>query len=161
MTNTCTAAEFGEWLSAQGACAEGRDWAAGNTPAAAWATCPRADWSLWAMARSGRWTPEQMVLAACLCAETALVYVPAGEERPRAAIETARRWARGEATRAEVAAAAWAASMGRTVSASTAAPIGLTLCALPLPFVLGFGQSAAICPNWLQLKAIYQKKDKP
>jgi hypothetical protein len=49
------------------------------------------------------------VLAACDCAESVLVYVPPGEERPRRAIEVARRWVRGEATVDEVRAAAGAA----------------------------------------------------
>ena len=51
-----------------------------------------------------------VVLAACDCAETALRYVPAGEDRPRRAIETARAWARGQATLAQVRAASSAAS---------------------------------------------------
>lgn len=44
-------------------------------------------------------------LLACAFAERALRFVPAGEERPRVAIETARRFVRGEATREELAAA--------------------------------------------------------
>ena len=51
-----------------------------------------------------------VVLAACDCAETALRYVPPGEDRPRRAIETARAWARGQATLAQVRAASSAAS---------------------------------------------------
>jgi len=52
---------------------------------------------------------KRSVIAACLCAETALKFVPAGEERPARAIATARAWARGEASIGEVHAAAVAA----------------------------------------------------
>ena len=50
------------------------------------------------------------MLAACDCAEAALTHVPAGVEHPRVAIETARQWARGEATDADVRSAAHAAT---------------------------------------------------
>jgi len=50
-----------------------------------------------------------VVKAACACARTALQYVPAGEERPRRAIERAEAWARGEETLETVRAAADAA----------------------------------------------------
>jgi hypothetical protein len=72
-----------------------------------WAECERPDWLLW---WAGHVVPRQeLVLAACDCAETALRYVPEGEDRPRLAIETARRWARGEADDQEARAAADAA----------------------------------------------------
>ena len=51
----------------------------------------------------------QIRLLACDFAETALKYVPAGEDRPRLAIETARRFVAGSATCEELA-AAWAAA---------------------------------------------------
>jgi len=44
-------------------------------------------------------------LMACDFAEAVLIYVPAGEDRPRRAIECARRFAAGDATREELAAA--------------------------------------------------------
>lgn len=53
-----------------------------------------------------RLSRQALVLLAAACARTALRYVPAGEERPRLAIETAEAWARGEATRDEARAAA-------------------------------------------------------
>jgi hypothetical protein len=67
--------------------------------ATAWKQCERGDWMLWLAGRlSG--PPEsasrkKLVLAACACARLSLPHVPAGEERPRIAIETAERWARG------------------------------------------------------------------
>lgn len=39
-----------------------------------------------------------VILAACACARLVLKYIPAGEMRPERAIETAERWAIGEAT---------------------------------------------------------------
>jgi hypothetical protein len=83
----------------------------------AWAECPRADWMLWLlghMAGQEGWpTRVQVVLAACECVEPALRRIPAGEERPRRAIEVARAWASGEIGEDVVEAAiddAWAAT---------------------------------------------------
>ena len=36
------------------------------------------------------------MLTACECARLALVHIPAGEDRPRLAIETAEKWAHGD-----------------------------------------------------------------
>lgn len=44
---------------------------------------------------------RRLVLAACDCAETVLHLVPTGKERPRIALETARSWCLGRATRKE------------------------------------------------------------
>ena len=84
-----------------GACAEAVEWAAKQkgTRQEMWERCPRADWLLWLAGRVAmHGSPEhrQVVLAACACARTVLHLVPAGEEHPRVAIETAERWARGE-----------------------------------------------------------------
>jgi hypothetical protein len=80
-----------------------------QTLAEAWNACERADWMLWLLARMYPDAPGPFRLACCACAETALRFVPKGEDRPRIAIETARRYARGLATPAELA-AAWAAA---------------------------------------------------
>ena len=66
----------------------------------AWQTCTDARWMLHAAARVA--DRPRIVLAACACARTVLDRVPAGEDRPRVAIETAERWARGEATTEDV-----------------------------------------------------------
>ena len=80
------------------ACDEAVEWAQNyKTFPAAWEACKRGDWMLWLAARSGV-DRKALVLAACACARPALKYVPKGEKRPRIAIETAERWARGEAT---------------------------------------------------------------
>jgi len=85
-----------------GACGDAVQWVGNRDLPTAWRECQRADWMLWLCSRmEGRegWpVRQQLVLAACACAETALCYVPAGEGRPKMAIATARRWARGDAT---------------------------------------------------------------
>ena len=75
-----------------------------------WKECERADLMLellGLMAGEPGWpTLERVVLMSADCAETVQHRVPAGEERPRKAIATARAWAVGEATIEEVRAAA-------------------------------------------------------
>ena len=92
-------------LTELGACAEAVKWAGRKTPKKAWETCKRGDWLLWIADKLnvGR---KLLVLAACACARTALKYVPAGEERPRLAIEAAERWADNPTEKNKVAAAA-------------------------------------------------------
>jgi hypothetical protein len=79
-----------------------KEWAHGKSFHVVWTTWKRGDWLLWLcgkMADKKGWpTRKQLILAACSCAETALKFVPEGEERPRIAIETARKWALGKAT---------------------------------------------------------------
>ena len=100
------------WLASLNACGEAVRWASDRDLLTAWRDCERADWMLWLcgkMVGAPTWpTRKQLVLAACACAETALRLVPTGEDRPRRAIETARRWAHheGAVTFAEVRAAA-------------------------------------------------------
>jgi len=69
-------------------------------------------------------TPDEerdVRLIACDLAEAVLHFVPAGEERPRQAIETARRFVRGEATHTELVAARAAARDAARTSAGAAA----------------------------------------
>jgi hypothetical protein len=88
---------------------------------AAWARCERGDWMLWIAARLGV-DRKLVVAAACACARLALPHVPAGEERPRIAIETAEAWCRGEATIEQVrASASSAAASASAYSAYSAA----------------------------------------
>ena len=111
---------FREQLVEMDACAKAVEWVGEKTMAEAWATCERADWMLWLVTRiDGSYTPR-LRLAACACARTSLKYVPAGEDRPRLAIECAERYARGEATKDELAAAR-AASWGAARASAGAA----------------------------------------
>jgi len=111
-------------LVKMGACKEVVAWVGNRDITAAWAECERADWMLWLADRVMARKP--VVLAACACARTALQYVPAGEDRPRVAIETTEAWARGEVTIAEVRtadayAAAYAAAYAYAAYAAYAA----------------------------------------
>ena len=82
-----------------GACSPARDWAKGKTLEQIWITCERADWLLWLIGKmcgkKGWPDRKAIVLVACDCAELALPYVEIGDNRPRCAIETARKWVRG------------------------------------------------------------------
>jgi hypothetical protein len=95
-------AHWSKTLDDLGACQEGLEWSRGQeSPKAAWEACERADWMLWYIGATIGGDPEsaerkKLVLCACECARTALKHVPAGECRPRIAIKTAERWARGE-----------------------------------------------------------------
>ena len=60
------------------------------------------------------------VWLACAVARSALWHVPAGEDRPRLAIETAERWVRGQATVGECRAAADAADAAAYAAAYAA-----------------------------------------
>ena len=91
--------DFGK---SKGACVEALRWLSTQTDAEqAWLTCERPDWMIWYAARRGV-DRNVLVRIACDCARTASRFVPAGEDRPRIAIETTERWIAGEATIAEV-----------------------------------------------------------
>jgi hypothetical protein len=109
-----------------GACHDAVEWARGyDTPEAAWAACERGDWMLWICGKLAGppWSDSRkpLVLACCECARLTLPYVHVGEDRPRSAIETAERWARGEVAQEEVRAATSAAYAAATSAAYAAA----------------------------------------
>jgi hypothetical protein len=107
--------ELSTILIRTGACLDARIWAKTQPDLeTAWRECKRSDWMLWLLA----WTTlsqddSRLRLMACDFAEAVLIYVPAGEDRPRRAIECARRFAAGDATRAEMDAAGDAACAAR------------------------------------------------
>ena len=103
--------EFIARLRTLSACGDAVAWAEATpgTPEQLWRKCGRADWLLW-LARSANTDRKLMVRAACACAETALVYVrPDAQLACLWAIDSARRWSRGEAEPGECQAAAYAA----------------------------------------------------
>jgi len=109
-----------ESLRRLGACDAATQWAESQPDAeTAWRQCPRGDWLLWIAARVDI-DSKLLVRAACACARTALPRVPAGEERPRLAIEMAEAWSRGEATLYDVLRAAQAASAAASAAADAA-----------------------------------------
>lgn len=104
-------------------CGEAREWLASKKDMRrAWRACPRADWLLWLAVRASV-DRKIVVMTACAVARTALRFVPAGEDRPRLAIETTEAWCRGEATIGQVRAAALRipASAAADASAASAA----------------------------------------
>ncbi len=101
-----TAAELTRVLRRLGACEEAREWAANKDLTTAWAECQRPDWMLWLLDALGYSDQSTLRLYACWCARQ--VWHLPSDERSRAAVEVAERYARGEATDDELS-AAWAA----------------------------------------------------
>jgi len=104
------ASELARQLKVIRACEEAVEWSKDyDSLAGAWQKCERGDWMLWLCGtmegRQGWPTRQQIVLAACDCAELAL---PTYEKKypddkgVRNCIEVTRRWANGEATIDEV-----------------------------------------------------------
>ena len=77
-------------------------------------------WNQWADAGKLDIDRKVLVLPACECVRLALVHIPAGEDRPRLAIETAEKWAHGDpaVTLTMVRAAASAASAASAADAT-------------------------------------------
>ena len=117
------AKEFSDLLTSLDACLQAREWAKGKSLQSAWKTCKRGDWLLWLsghMADKPGWpTRNEVVLAACDCAETALQYVKAGDDGPRKCIETVRALADGKATLDDVGTARRAAAASAAASAAS------------------------------------------
>jgi hypothetical protein len=108
--------EFLDILKEKNACSEAVEWVKENkaeTFIELWNTCERADWMLWLLARmikEKEWPSRKtVVLCTCDCAETSLQFVPEKENRSKIAIQTARDWAEGKATKIECEKAADAA----------------------------------------------------
>jgi hypothetical protein len=102
------------------ACPEAIYWLGTKTFSEAWDSCERADWMLWLCTKMqdkhGWPTRQEIVLVACVCAETVLPIFEKkypNDDRPRKVIETARLWAQGKATMKEVRSAANAAADAR------------------------------------------------
>jgi hypothetical protein len=96
-----------EYLKSLVACKEAIAFAS-NYPdlPSAYAACVCPDWLFWLAGRTGV-TRQQIVLAACACARTALPYAKGPEALT--SIETTEAWCRGEVTIDRVCAAADAA----------------------------------------------------
>ncbi len=104
--------ELQEALTKLNACSGAVEWVGDRDLATAWKECNRADWMLWLCGKmtgkKGWPTRQELVLAACDCAETVLPIFEKkypNDKRPRTAIETARKWAEGKASIEEVRAA--------------------------------------------------------
>lgn len=111
------AEEFKALLTQLHACQAAMEWAEGKSLAETWKQCERGDWMLWLsgrMAGKDGWaTRQEVVLAACDCAELVLSIFEAkypDDKRPRNTVEMARKWVVGKATLEEVRTAADAAA---------------------------------------------------
>jgi len=104
-------------------CAEAAEWLETQPDVAtAWNCCQRGDWMMWLLTNLP--TPKDVsVTLAIRFARSVLHLVPAGEERPRLAIEAAERWLAEptEDNRAAARAAAWAADAAADAAAWAAA----------------------------------------
>ena len=152
-----------QFLASRDACPAFMDWLGKRDSAQMWAECRRPDWLIWWAGQAV--SRQELVLAACDCAETALRYVSEVEDRPRRAIETARRWATGEATVEEVDAAR-AAAISAYINAGYAASFAaLTAYATPAPFAAHSAAVAAkeagvplISALWQLLSCLFTKE---
>ena len=122
MTATKTKRSFADYLGSIDACEEAIEWVGERNAATAWRECPRADWLMWILGanadRPGWPTQGEVVRLACQCARRALVNVPAGEERPRLAIEAAERWANEPTEENRIAAGSAAEAAGSAAYAA-------------------------------------------
>ena len=110
------------------ACLDAVEWINGRGMKRAYEECERADWMLWMygrMADKPGWaTRQEVVLAACDCAATSLQHYSKkhpNDDRPKKAIETARKWAKGKAAIEDVRIAADAATAANAADAADAA----------------------------------------
>ena len=103
------AAELSDLLVRLGSSQELVEWARDRSLTEMWEQCERPDWMLWLcekMIDEADWpTHQEVVLAACNCAQTVLhIYENKYPQSrvPRKALEVARSWASGRATLEEV-----------------------------------------------------------
>jgi hypothetical protein len=155
-------------LTKLGACHEAVEWARTQPDwETLWNNCERGDWMLWLLGKLAGGPRSKsrklLVLAACDCAELALKYVPLGEDRPKEAIETARKWARGEATIAQVrktadavaAATAYAVNAAKAAYAVNAAKAAYAVNAATAAYAAYW---AAYAAYWVTAKATAKKE---
>ena len=108
-----------EFCDTHHACSEGRDWALANCTdmADAWGKL-QPEWLIWVATRNGVLNDRTSRLFACWCVRQ--VWHLLSDERSKNAVEVSERFANGEATREELA-AAWAANSAAATSAAPAA----------------------------------------
>ena len=85
--------EFTAKLKELSACPKAIEYVGDMDFKAAWEKCIRADWMLWLICKMEIGSREERIHIICDCAATTLKYVPEGEDRPRLAIEAARKYA--------------------------------------------------------------------
>jgi len=98
---------YHEWLKERNACAEAVAWVGDQSLQHAWTMTGHGDWMLWLLQRLGYDDERVLRLHACWCVRQ--VWHLLTDERSRNVVEVAERFAVGEATREELAAAGAAA----------------------------------------------------
>ena len=119
--------QFIAWLKSKNACADAVAWA-GETGGLAkcWRRCANPSWMLWALERLGLLDARRTQLFSCWCvrhtplADGRVVWDLLTDQRSRAAVEVAERYAVGDAT-ADDLYAAWAAAEAAALAAEAAA----------------------------------------
>jgi hypothetical protein len=103
--------QIDEFCSLHSACQDGREWATANcqTMREAWGKA-RPDWVVWIATRPGVLTNKELKLFAVHCARAALAIVTNPDLRSVEAVNVAERHANGQATGAELSAAARSAA---------------------------------------------------
>jgi hypothetical protein len=141
-----------DYLNIRDACPDALTWLGDRSPREAWEVCERADWMLWLADHIGI-DQRLVVLCGTGCARSVLHLLPAGEERPRQAIEAAEAWAYGRGTAeaawraARAAEAAWYAAWRRTRAADTAVRAAWAAEAAAST-VIWWGTDAAMAATW-------------
>jgi len=146
-------------LKRLGACDKAREWAK-TVPSLkdAWATCPRADWMIWALWEIGYADDRKYRLYACACvrgtplADGRTLWYLLTDERSRTAIEVTERFARGEATEAErqtAAAAAYAAAADIAPASAYAASAYAAETAEPASWAKARAWQANLLRQWI------------
>jgi hypothetical protein len=137
-----TVAEFCELHNA---CKEGREWAVANchTMQEVWATA-KPEWLIWVATRKGVLTEKEQRLFACWTVRQ--VWHLLTDQRSRTAVEVAEKFANGEATSQELA-AAWAAA-GAAARAAAGAAAGAAAWAAARAAVRAAAWAAAGAAAW-------------
>lgn len=73
-------------LLSVGACREALKWVGTRTARRAWLECDRANWLVWWAMSTEANRREDVVLVVCQCLRRAALRLPAGENRPQAAL---------------------------------------------------------------------------
>ena len=120
--------ELSEWLKLNEACGEAMGWHNDRDLHATWHECERGDWLAWLLAELKLPTNQLRLIACAIVRRTPLsdgrtVWDLLTDERSRHAVEVAERYANGQATDEELAAAwyaAWAADAARVAATKAA-----------------------------------------
>ena len=107
---------FQEYLSNIDACSPARQWVGDRTFEQAWRECERADWMCWIIQKSGQFDRKTVVMLAATMANTVRHLMM--DQRSIDAVDTALRYAHGEATEEDLSNAALAADAADAADAA-------------------------------------------